>query len=136
MIVFGSVVGESAGVDQTVVNDWVANRLPQIIKDYKPNNVFNADETALFWRLQPKKTMRFKGQNCSSGKLSKERITVLLCANADGSEKLKLDIIGKSAKPRGFGNLSNKLPVNYYSNSKAWMTGDIWRQIMSNLNQR
>jgi hypothetical protein len=34
--------------------------------------------------------MRFKG-----GKLSKERITILLCANIDGSERKKVDIIGK-----------------------------------------
>jgi hypothetical protein len=41
--------------------------------------------------------MRFKGETCSGGKLSKERITILLCADMDGSERV--DIIGKSANP-------------------------------------
>lgn len=32
-IVFRSVSGESATVDQTVIDDWVQNKLPEIIKD-------------------------------------------------------------------------------------------------------
>ncbi len=31
-IVFGSVSGESASVDQSVINDWVHNKLPDLIK--------------------------------------------------------------------------------------------------------
>jgi hypothetical protein len=135
-ITFGSVVGESAGVDRNVVSDWLTNRLPEILKDYEPKNIWNADETGLFWRLQPKKTMRIKGETCNTGKLSKERITVLLCTNADGSEKKRLDVIGKSANPRSFGKSKSKLPVNYYNNRKSWMTSDIWYQIMSKLNKK
>ncbi len=32
-IVFRFVSGESATVDQTVIDDWVQNKLPEIIKD-------------------------------------------------------------------------------------------------------
>jgi len=32
-IVFRSVSGESATVDQTVIDDWVQNKPPEIIKD-------------------------------------------------------------------------------------------------------
>jgi hypothetical protein len=47
-----------------------------------------------FFRLTPDKTLKFKGQKCVGGKLSKDRIPVLLCASADGTEKRKLRVIG------------------------------------------
>jgi DDE superfamily endonuclease. len=64
-------------------------------------DMFNADETD-FFRLTPDKTLIFKGQKCVGGKLSKDRNPVLLCDNADGTEKRKLLVIGKSKNPRYF----------------------------------
>jgi len=60
------------------------------------------------------------GDKCSGGKRSKERITVLVGSNMDGSEKIPLFVIGKSKKPRCFRNA--KIPVEYEANKKAWMT--------------
>jgi hypothetical protein len=80
--------------------------------------------------------MQFANESCSGGKLSKERLSILLCTNMDGSERKKVDVIGKSARPRCFSGKSKSLPVNYHSNSKAWMTSDLWRQIMTKLNKR
>lgn len=55
-------------------------------------------------------------------KISKDRITVLCCANATGTHKLKLAVIGKSKNPRAFKNFNRKLlPVDYYSQSSAWV---------------
>ena len=51
--------------------------------DYASQDVFNADETRLFWRLLPDKTFSFKGDQCHGGKKSKERILLLVCANMD-----------------------------------------------------
>jgi len=56
-------------------------------KDYEAHNIFNADEKSLFWRALPNKTMHYKGQACNSVKVEKERISLLLCTNMDGSEK-------------------------------------------------
>jgi hypothetical protein len=33
-IIFGSVSGESASVDQLTIDEWVVKKLPQIIKGY------------------------------------------------------------------------------------------------------
>lgn len=44
-------------------------------------DIFNADETGLFLRVPPDKTMRLKNESSSVGKISKERLTVLLCSN-------------------------------------------------------
>ena len=53
---------ESASVDMTVVADFQTVVLPKIIEDYEPRDIFNADETGLFWRAQPTKTHEFKGK--------------------------------------------------------------------------
>ncbi|XP_044760191.1 tigger transposable element-derived protein 4-like [Coccinella septempunctata] len=71
------------------------------------------------------KTMRFKGEKCSGGKMSKDRITVMVAANMSGSEKRKLLVIGKSKNPRCFKNVKN-LPVVYEHNKKSWMTSDLF----------
>jgi hypothetical protein len=52
-----------------------------------------------FFRLTPDKKLKFKGEKCVGSELSKDCITVL-CANADGTEKRKLLVIGKSKNPR------------------------------------
>ncbi|GBL87492.1 hypothetical protein AVEN_118415-1 [Araneus ventricosus] len=62
----------------------------------KRKHFFNADETGLFYKLTPNKTLNFKGEKCVGGKLSKVRITILVCSNMNGSEKKKLTVIGKS----------------------------------------
>ncbi|GKF59962.1 CENP-B homolog protein 2-like protein, partial [Tanacetum coccineum] len=54
-------------------------------------DIFNMDETGLFFRLQPDHslaTMQLEGK-----KQDKERLTVAICCNEDGSEKLPLWIM-------------------------------------------
>ncbi|XP_045541632.1 tigger transposable element-derived protein 4-like [Papilio machaon] len=75
----------------------------------------------------PDKTLKFKGDNCSGGKLSKDRITVMVAANMSGTEKKKLLIIGKSQKPRCFKSVKS-LPVDYANNRKAWMTSELFEK--------
>lgn len=55
----------------------------------------------------PDKTLKFKGENCSGGKLSKDRITIMVAANMSGTEKKKLFVIGKSQKPRCFSSVKS-----------------------------
>jgi DDE superfamily endonuclease len=103
----------------------------------KISDIFNVDELGLFYQLLPNKTHVLKGKSCRSGKHSKVRITVLLGANADGSQKLKPLVIGKYENPRVFKNINkNKLPVYYRFNKKAWMTGGIFKDYISILNKQ
>ena len=62
-------------------------------------NIFNIDETGLFWKLLPERTLQFKGIDCKGGKHAKDRITILVGASALG-EKLPLMVIGKSQKKK------------------------------------
>ncbi|XP_033228933.1 tigger transposable element-derived protein 4-like [Belonocnema kinseyi] len=77
----------------------------------------------------------FKGEECSSGKPSKVRITVLVGANSYGTEKLPFLTIGKSANPRCFKNVKTK-PCEYESKNKAWMTHDIFEKWLLKLDSK
>lgn len=123
-LVYKKAWGESSSVNEDVTKDWFA-KLPEIIKDYDPCDIYNVDETGLFYNSLPDRTLTYKGENCHGGKHSKERLTVLLCSNSDGSDKLQPWVIGKSQKPRCFKNIK-KLPVRYHANKNSWMTAELF----------
>ena len=126
-IVFKTLCGESSAVDYVALDQWRDSALKTTLAKYQPSDVYNADETGLFWRLLPSKTFHFKGQACHGGKAPKDRITVLTCASMDGSHKLPLLVIGKFKTPRCFKGV-RKLPVEYEANAKAWMTGTLFTE--------
>jgi predicted DNA-binding protein YlxM (UPF0122 family) len=86
--------GESAAVDVSIVDEW-QNRLSSIIDKYDPNDVYNADETGLFFKALPNRSLVLAKESCKGGKRSKERFTVLLCTNMTGTDKLQPFLIGK-----------------------------------------
>jgi hypothetical protein len=126
---------ESADVSEEDCTNWKRNVLPNLLKNYRECDVFNADETGLFFRCLPDKTLTFKHEKCHGGKHSKERVTLLLATNMDGSEKIKLLLIGKSKNPRCFRG-TKWLPVDYESNSKAWMTGALFEKWLLKLDRK
>jgi uncharacterized protein GlcG (DUF336 family) len=68
---------------------------------------------------------------------NKTRITIAVTANADGSEKLPLLIIGKYAKPRAFQKKTGaQLGFEYYSNQRAWMTSVIFEDWIKKFDQK
>lgn len=130
-IVSSKISGEAKSVPAGVVDDWLNVVWPKIREGYLDEEIFNIDETALFYKMLPDRTLKFKREKCVGGKLSKERITVLVGANFTGTKKSKLLIIGKSKNPRCFKNIK-KLPVLYENNSKSWMTSQIFEKYVRN----
>ncbi|XP_067120346.1 tigger transposable element-derived protein 4-like [Centruroides vittatus] len=128
-VTFKKLCGEKESVDMISVETWKERVLQEIEKLYKPENVFNLDETRLFYKLLPEKTAMFKNESCHGRSRSKLQVTILLGANSDGSEKLKPLVIGKSLQPRCFDGVKS-LPVIYKANSKSSMTSKIWEEIL------
>ena len=58
--------------------------------------------------------------------MSKERISALCCASADGMHRHKLVVIGKSARLRALKDHMHTLPVHYYHSKKAWFNAFIF----------
>lgn len=96
-IVFKTVSGERGDVDNSIVQNW-KERLPTLCQDYEPSDIFNMEETGLFYNLGKSTTFCVSGSDLTGGKRAKDRITVALCASMMG-EKLKPLVIGKSRKP-------------------------------------
>ena len=127
--------GESGSITADMTADWLLSKLPSLLDEFRPEDIFNADETGLFWKCLPNKLLTLKGETCSGGKRSKDRITVLVCANMTGSQKLPLLVIGKFARPRCFRNVRT-LPVQYESNTKAWIVSDLFSSWLLKLDEQ
>lgn len=111
------VSGESAGVNIEDVNRF-KSRIPEFVEDYALENVFHCDETGLYYRALPDKTLAAKGENNKGTKVSKYRITVMFACSGSG-EKLKPLVIGKAENPRCFKNVKKSdLKVKYANNKK------------------
>ncbi|KAK9752383.1 DDE superfamily endonuclease [Popillia japonica] len=62
--------------------------------------LYNYDETELYWRVLPNNTQASTAERNTPDRTTiKDRVSVSLCANADGSRMLKSVIVGKSKKP-------------------------------------
>ena len=97
-------------------------------------DVFNMDETGLFYRLQADHSLATK--QLEGRKQDKERLMVVICCNEDDSEKILLWIIGKYAKPRCFKNVNmNSLDCQYRANKKAWMTSVLFDEYVRSFDQ-
>ena len=96
--------GEAA----STVSEWLI-KLKGICKDYKDKDIFNGDQTGLFYEVQPSGTTKFKHESLNRGKLSLNRVSLLLVASWTGEKNLG---------------------VHYNINTKAWMTTDIFNQLL------
>ncbi|XP_057327621.1 tigger transposable element-derived protein 4-like [Microplitis mediator] len=105
-IVSGKISGEAADVPIGTKEEWLSQKWPILCQGYKPEDIFNADELGLFYNMTPDKTLKFKGDKCTGGKLSKRRITVMAAANMTGSY--------------------------YENNNKSWMTSKIFEKWLRN----
>ena len=119
------------------LESW-AKRLPEIVKGCELKDIWNADETGLFWRALPDKSLSVKKGRCKGGKYAKQGITVLLIVNALGEKEPPI-IIGRSLKPRCFKNVKDKSQpcgFYYYANKKACMDSELMEEILRTLNRK
>lgn len=105
--------------------EWLETMWLDYRNEYHEDDIYNAEEVGLFYDLTPDTIHKHKEQKCLKGELHDKRLTVFLCANMSGTDKRKLLIIGSSTRPSGFENVQ-QLPVDYFSNPKAWMTSQIF----------
>lgn len=140
--------GEAGSADKVTV-EWERRRIQarELIKTYgyKLRDIFNMDETGLFYgyapiiysltsililcRLAPDRGLSDRQQSGVKG--IKTRLTYAFTCNADGSEKLPPFIIGKAAQPRPFQKKTGEqLGFYYRNNAKAsgWMTTQLYQE--------
>ena len=127
--------GDSGEVQGETVDSW-KERLPEIVQGYSKDNIWNMDETGLFFHALPDRSFAQKSRSCKGGKKSEYRVAIALFVSASG-HKEKPVFICKSENLRCLRGIDKScLPVSYYSQSKAWMPGEILEVILTKLNQR
>lgn len=121
------ISGEKLSADETAAEKYKVTFMDIVTKEgLTADQVFNCDETELYYKMLPQKTLSATTESGAPGmKGNKDRITILACSNASGSLKLPLMIIGKSAKPRALKNVKI-LPVYYKSQLSSWMTSNLF----------
>ncbi|XP_078392928.1 nucleoside diphosphate kinase 6 isoform X1 [Cetorhinus maximus] len=107
------------------MQEWTEEVLPQLLEGYGPQDIFNCDETGVFYRCVGCDMLASRGEDPFGHKEARERLSIMACCNMDGSEKCDLLVIGKSQNPRCFRGVHH-LPVIYRASKTAWMTGDIF----------
>ena len=77
------------------------------------------------------RTLAHKDDNVHGMKRDKERVTILVMVNSNGSYKNRLMLIGKSKNPRCLRTLNlNNLPLNYRSGKNAWMNSHLFTDFL------
>ncbi|XP_071482354.1 jerky protein homolog-like [Diadema antillarum] len=114
------------------VVDFFLNQLEDVITDEELSReqIYNCGETGLFWKALPHCSLVGPEEKTATGhERSKERLTLLATANATGTHKLPLLLIGKSKNLRCFKNINTAaLPVTYQSQKSSWMNGEIFSE--------
>ncbi|XP_064465488.1 tigger transposable element-derived protein 6-like [Ornithodoros turicata] len=105
--------GESDSVDHQAV-DVGRGTLRSTLGGFAHDDVYNLDETSLFYKLGPSTTL----------------------STPAGTDKRQPVVTGKSKRPRCFGmTFDPAVYCDYYSNRKAWMTTAIFQTVLKKLDR-
>ena len=124
-----NIHGEKLSADHEAAEAYKDTFL-RVIREHEVSidQVYNADETAIYWRCLPTSTLGdFTEESAPGYKIDKDRVTAMPCANVSGTHKLPMLVVGKFAKPRCFKNIIH-FPVIYMASGNAWMTQDLFKE--------
>ena len=119
--------GEAGNLSQDSGTEMA--RICQFLSTYAPQDIYNCDETSLYWRKIPGRSLSTRP--LPGRKKDKARISVLFCYNSDASERIPIWFIGTARRPKAFvtaGINVENLGCVWRSNKKAWMTGEIFKE--------
>jgi len=88
-LIFKKLGEESAEVSVESTDAWLES-LPSLLRCNEPRNIYNADETGLFFNVLPDRTLACKGESCQGRKHSKDRLTVLVLIVTEVTNKCRL----------------------------------------------
>ncbi|NXE44134.1 TIGD3 protein, partial [Ptilorrhoa leucosticta] len=117
---------EKGDAEQPTAEHWAGAVLPGLLRSYAPAEIFACGETAV---LLPAGA---SGKGESTG----ERLTLLLCANASGSEKVPLRAVGDSPRPRCLRGVNlEQMPWSYRAGSLAGLTAPLFAEWLREFNE-
>ena len=86
--------GKAKDADLQQRENWIATVWPSLWQQYDEENIFNADETGIYFCAMPDSMLTFQNDTRRGTKKSKEQMTCLMACITAGEKKLL--IVGKS----------------------------------------
>jgi hypothetical protein len=127
------IFGESSSADKNAAENFI-NDFKITRKNYQSENIFNLDESGLYYKMLPDRTVLYKKVEEKGKKINKERLTILFAVSLAG-EKRKILIIGKSKKPISLrGKNITQLGLEYTHQKSSWMNSEIFKRYVENWN--
>jgi len=103
--------------------------LVSIIDQYDPSCVYNMDETGLFFYHLPRYTVLLPSKDVLTvrgKKKAKDWVTLVVCCNATGTEKIPIVMIGKAKEPACIAG--NSWPIPYLQKKNDWIDVPIFNK--------
>ncbi|KAG8237641.1 hypothetical protein J437_LFUL013619 [Ladona fulva] len=95
------ITGEKPSSNESAIEPFRIELLLRVIneKNLSSEQIYNADESGLFWQMLPDKTLADLNEKVAPGrKVIKARTTFMQCANVAGKHKLPLFVVGTAKK--------------------------------------
>ena len=103
--------------------------LRKLCAQYHPRDIYNMDETGLYWKRVPDRSLAI--ESVKGIKKAKDRIIIALTTNTDSSEKLEPWVISKFKNPRCLARVNRRLlGIKYRYNKSKWMNSVICEEFL------
>ncbi|NWX01313.1 TIGD3 protein, partial [Caloenas nicobarica] len=107
--------------EQPTAEHWASAVLPGLLRGYAPSEIYACGETGVVY---------------PTGESTGDQLTLLLCANADGSEKVPLRVVGETPRPRCLRAVNlGQMPWSYRAGSLAAVTASLFTEWLRELNE-
>ena len=114
--------------------DLAKHAIPRVLEQLgaRPEDVFNCDETGIIFGAHPERTLA--PTSVKGTKRDMDRLTLLLCCNVTGTERLKPLMCGKMQRQRTWGAAGSPSAwhpepyVQWEKTAKAWMTKELFNK--------
>lgn len=102
------------------------------VASFGPEYVYTLSEARLFYQLVPNQLLEYPPQRDHSSSTSEDRVVVVVCANASGTHKIPILVVGKHPWPsylpsyhqhtrgRNSSISREEEPVQYFSQREVW----------------
>ncbi|KAM6087825.1 tigger transposable element-derived protein 3-like [Chlamydotis macqueenii] len=118
-LAFEKPPAEKADAEQPTAERWAGAVLPGLLRSYALSEIYACGETEVL----------FPDGSSGTGESAGERLTLLLCANADGSEKAPLRVVGESPRPRCLRGVNlGQMPWSYRAGGPAGVTAALFAE--------
>ncbi|NXC23312.1 TIGD4 protein, partial [Corythaeola cristata] len=125
-LAFKKPPAEEGDAEQPPSEHWAVAVLPGLLRSYAPSEIYACGETGIL----------FPAGCPGKGESAGDQLTLLLCTNADGSEKAPLRAVGESPWPRCLRGVNlEQMPWSYRASSLGDVTAPLFAEWLREFNE-